>query len=104
MGARGDDWSEPSPGTFRVAGPRVTGWLDELRYRNLVPDPEQWEAIRDGRPLRRSPRGRPSITDFSSYNTDLSPQGRQHPRFAARPWFQPHWVGDLTLSCRVTVR
>ena len=44
------------------------------------------------------------ITDFSSYNTDLTPQGRQHPRFAARPWFQPHWVGDLTLSCRVTVR
>ena len=26
------------------------------------------------------------------------------PRRAARPWFQPHWVGDLTLSLRLTVQ
>ena len=44
------------------------------------------------------------MTDFSSYNTDLSPQGRLDRRSAARPWFQPHWVGDLTMSCRVDVR
>ena len=49
------------------------GW-PELRYRNVVPDPDQWEAIRDGLPLPVPPR--PTlITDFSSYNTDLTPPG-----------------------------
>jgi signal peptidase I len=97
-------WSEPAEGTFRFGGlpERSDAWA-ELRYRNLVPDPEQWQAIREQRLLPVEPRAT-LITDFSSYNTDLTPQGREHPRAAARPWFQPHWVGDLTLSCRVTVR
>jgi signal peptidase I len=97
-------WSEPAEGTYRLGrGQEKDDAWDELRYRNLVPDPDQWQAIRKQRPLPVEPR--PTlITDFSSYNTDLTPQGREHPRTAARPWFQPHWVGDLTLSCRVTVR
>jgi signal peptidase I len=97
---RGPGWSEPEAGTF-VSSPAEPGWT-ELGYGHLVPEPEQWEAVRRGEPL---PTPRPTlITDFSSNNTDLSPQGRLHPRLAARPWFQPHWVGDLTLSCQVTVR
>ena len=50
-------------------------------------------------------RLRPSpslITDYYSYNTDLSADDQSHPRGAARAWFQPHWVGDLTLSLRLT--
>jgi len=94
-------WTEPEPGTYTCLG-SGQGW-SELRYRHVVPDPEQWEAIRTARPLAVPPR--PTlVTDFSSYNTDLSPQGRPVRRFAARPWFQPHWVGDLTMSCRVDVR
>ena len=42
------------------------------------------------------------ITDLFSYNTDVSADDRDDPRRAARPWFQPHWVGDLTLSLRLT--
>jgi signal peptidase I len=94
-------WTEPEAGTFRVSNTQEN-WA-EFRYRHVVPDPEQWEAIRNGQELPVPPR--PTlITDFSSYNTDLSRQGRLQRRSAARPWFQPHWVGDLTMSCRVTVR
>ena len=95
-----DGWSEPADGDFKSSS-RGQGWT-ELRYRHIVPDPEQWDAIRAGLPVPTPPR--PTlITDFSSYNTDLTTQGRAHPRQAARPWFQPHWVGDLTVSCRLTV-
>jgi signal peptidase I len=95
-----EGWSEPAAGSYRPASDR-RGWT-ELRYRHVVPDPEQWHAMANGQELRVAPR--PTlITDFSSYNTDLSPQGKQYPQTAARPWFQPHWVGDLTLSCRVNV-
>jgi signal peptidase I len=99
-------WTETSDGTYRAGGGPAMGTGDgwsELRYRNVLPDPGQWQAIRENQPLPVGPR--PTlITDFSSYNTDLTPESREHPRAAARPWFQPHWVGDLTLSCRVTVR
>ena len=45
-------------------------WV-ELRYRHLVPDPEQWEAIADDRTLPRAPAAT-LITDFYSYNTNMS--------------------------------
>ena len=84
------------------SSPRRSERGSELRYRHVVPDPEQWEAIRAGQFLLTPPR--PSlVTDFSSFNTDLTPQSLEHPRPASRPWFQPHWVGDLTLSLRVEV-
>ncbi|WP_076343900.1 S26 family signal peptidase [Paludisphaera borealis] len=94
-----DSWSEPTPGTF--AAGRSEGWR-ELRYRHIVPDPEQWEAIRAGHDLLTPPRAS-LVTDFSSFNTDLTPQSLQHPRPASRAWFQPHWVGDLTLSLTIDV-
>jgi signal peptidase I len=93
-------WSESEPGTFepRPSGP---GW-SELRYRHLVPTPEQWAAIRRG---EAPGPARPSlITDFSSYNTDHADADRNAPRAAARAWFQPHWVGDLTITMRLDVR
>jgi signal peptidase I len=94
-------WTESPPGTF-VATKAASAWA-ELRYRHLVPNPEQWEAIRAGR-RPASPARATLITDYSSYNTDVSDRDRADPRRAARPWLQPHWVGDLTLSLRLTVR
>jgi signal peptidase I len=94
-------WTEPEPGRF-VPGPSTPGWI-ELRYRHIVPSPEQWQAIRDGEPPLAPPRAT-LITDYSSYNTELSSADRADAHRAARPWLQPHWVGDLTLSLRVELR
>jgi signal peptidase I len=96
-----ETWIEPNPGAY-VARSRPGEWA-ELRYRHVVPTPEQWGAIRAGAALPSPPRTM-LITDYASYNTDLAADDREYPRLAARPWFQPHWVGDLTISCRVTTR
>lgn len=93
-------FAEPTPGTFELKAPAPTGW-DELRYRNLVPDPAQWQAAMGG---GKSPLGKPRatlITDFYAYNTAEALYPGAHPERAG--WLQPHWVGDLTLSARVAV-
>lgn len=93
-----DAWTEPAAGRFVSAAP-ADRWA-ELRYRHLIFSPEQWEAVQRGSsPGEPSPR---LITDYSSYNTDVMPRDRDEPRHAARSWFQPHWVGDLSLSMRLT--
>jgi signal peptidase I len=90
-------WKEEPDAAFVSAGGTGSGW-DELRYSNLVPDPEQWEAVINNRDLPHPPR--PTlVTDFYSYNSS---------RMADSPsddaaWLQPHWVGDLTLSLRIQV-
>jgi signal peptidase I len=101
----GDAWAEEtmSPGTF-IASPPAEQWA-ELRYRHLVPDPLQWRAIEERVALPYPPR--PSlITDFYSYNTalygdnsDLTGETTYDQESA---WLQPHWVGDLTISCRLS--
>jgi signal peptidase I len=96
----GGGWTETTAGSFRAAGP--SNQWNELRYRHLVPDLEQWQAIREGKEPARPPRAT-LITDFSSFNTDLTAQAAARPRTASRRWFQPHWVGDLTLSAAVDV-
>ena len=93
------DWSERVPGTFAPTDPS-TDW-SELRYHHMVPSPGQWEAIRAGTPPSLP---RPTlITDFCSYNTEMTVEDHDHPYRSTRAWFQPHWVGDLTLSFRLTV-
>jgi signal peptidase I len=103
----GGGWKfdEPKLGLYR-AEPAADGQWVELRYKHLVPDPEQWDAIQSGRPLPRAPR--PTlITDFYSYNTNLTSDGSNivdEPRGETETaWMQPHWVGDLTLSASVEV-
>jgi Signal peptidase, peptidase S26 len=92
-------WAEDDaePGIYSVSTASDADWA-ELRYRHLVPDPKQWEAILAGARLTQEPR--PTlITDFYSYNTNLNPQGYR----SGYDLPEPHWVGDLTLSFQLQV-
>ncbi len=98
----GDGWKEDAPGTFAFAPRPEAGAWSELRYSHLVPDPEQWSALEKGNPLPRGPR--PTlITDFYSYNTNISPAYYDLWLQMHEGWLQPNWVGDLTVSGRVDV-
>ncbi len=101
VAASGCDWPQSPPGVY---SPRdhTKGWT-ELRYHHVVPSPAQWEALRAGEPLPRPPFST-LITDYYSYNTDVSAYDQSHPTGSARAWFQPHWVSDLTIALRLTVR
>jgi signal peptidase I len=93
-------WSEPVPGSFRPEA--SSNQWKELRYRHVVPRPSDWISINTGA-IPQSPPRPTLITDFLSYNTDATEEDRADLYRAARPWFQPHWVGDLTLSARLVV-
>ncbi len=90
---------------YQTAAPS-DGW-SELRYRHLVPEPDQWDAVLHNRPLPREPRAT-LVTDFYSYNTNLvagasnllDDSVREH----EGAWMQPHWVGDLTLQADLDVQ
>jgi len=101
VAASAGEWSEPGPGTY-CSQKRKGDWA-ELRYHHVVPSTEQWKAIRASAPLPGPPRAT-LVTDYCSYNTDITADDRLHQRGASRAWFQPHWVGDLTLALRLTVR
>jgi signal peptidase I len=99
--AAASDWTEDKakPGVF-IAAHTGDDWA-ELRYRHVVPDPVQWNALIEneaGEPLPRPPQTT-LITDFYSYNTNVTGDVRRDQDSA---WLQPHWVGDLTISSRVT--
>jgi signal peptidase I len=84
-------WKETGDGVFRATASQ--DWA-ALRYRHLAPEPDQAKAILAGEPSPTPPR--PTlITDFYSYNSfeRATAAGRSD-----SSWFQPHWVGDLTLS------
>ncbi len=91
-------FQESSEGKFSV-NPGADSKPSELRYRHLLPDPEQWTAIQARTSLPRPPR--PTlITDFYAYNTAISAsEGSWYEKSSA--WLQHNWVGDLTLSCQV---
>ncbi|MBV8230563.1 MAG: signal peptidase I [Planctomycetaceae bacterium] len=91
-------WTEEPSGTYSVAA--APGTEAELRYRHLLPDPEQWDAIVNGRALPWAPR--PTlITDFYSYNSNIT--GNLHLDRDGW-WMQPHWVGDLSLSATLRIK
>ncbi len=100
-GAGGAAWKQETEGVYATEGAAGSAWAD-LRYRHLVPDPEQWAALEKGSPLPRAPRAT-LITDFYSYNTNISQIDWDHWSQAHDGWLQPNWVGDLTVSCRVDV-
>jgi signal peptidase I len=107
-GAGSVGWKIVDPTVSRYEGDATEQeeWVD-LRYRHLVPDAEQWEALREGEPISRGPRAS-LITDFYSYNTNLTVDGadllEESHGESETVWLQPHWVGDLTLSATVEVK
>jgi signal peptidase I len=99
-------WKTPSPSESRyLAETGGEGW-SELRYNHLVPDPEQWAAVVEGRDLPREPRST-LITDFYSYNTNLTAPPRDafgSVQDGYSAWMQSDWVGDLTLESVIDVK
>jgi signal peptidase I len=100
----GWDRLDSAPSRFQT---KPTSEWAELRYRHLVPDPEQWSAIVTDETLPGPPRAT-LITDFYSYNTNIGADSSnmldeiQHDQDLA--WMQPHWVGDLTLDLQLEVQ
>ncbi len=66
-----------------------------VRYRHLVPTLIDWGAIKGDMPPAQNPRPQ-LISDFCGYNAYTG--GRQQD-----PDDDRYWVGDLTLSCTVTI-
>ena len=88
-------WNVVEDGLYEAT---TTGdkWLD-MRYEHRVPTPEQWRAVATSRPLPVQPRSS-LITDYYSYNTYLTRDA-----YDKQAWFQPHWVGDLTVEVLLQV-
>ena len=92
---------DPATSRYRVRWEPARTNGSSLRYRHLVPDPEQWEAIHDDRRCRGR-RGRRS----SPTSTRTTPTCRRSTTTCSTTssddqegaWMQPHWVGDLTLA------
>ncbi|NDC53483.1 MAG: signal peptidase I [Planctomycetia bacterium] len=83
-GAEGPGWRTADDGrSFALSGGVAT-----LRYRHLLPAPEDWAALEQGEPI--AGRARPRlIDDFQPYNAIAT---------------RPHWVGDLALACTLETR
>ncbi len=94
-------WKETAPGQFEPAG--TTSDWSEMSYRHIIPSPEEWSAVRSGRRPNSPPKAT-LITDFLSYNTEVVALDEPNARTAYRNSVPPHWVGDLTISLRLTVR
>jgi signal peptidase I len=99
------DWLVAETGVSRYQTKQASDQWSELRYRNLVPEPEQWDAVLNDQTPARGPRAT-LITDFYSYNTNMM-AGRSGPPDEGQidnAWMQPHWVGDLTLQADLEVK
>jgi signal peptidase I len=97
--------ADPVQSRYQADASSSADWV-EMRYRHIVPDPEQWDALIADRTLPRAPR--PTlVTDFYSYNTNMTSDAANlvdEPRGDSETaWLQTHWVGDLTLSASVEV-
>ncbi len=118
LAGRAEDWLRwrSEAGGWKIVGPSSSRYeckdspkneWAELRYRNLVPDPEQWEAIGNGQSSPRPPRAT-LVTDFYAYNTNMSADSANLlddlRRDQEGAWLQPHWVGDLTLELSLEVQ
>jgi signal peptidase I len=105
--AQKGDWVPFERGVSRYQTKGSSDDWSELRYRHLVPEPEQWDAVINDRALPREPRAT-LVTDFYSYNTNMVAGSSnllddvQHEQEGA--WMQPHWVGDLTLQADLEVQ
>ena len=84
--------------TARAPGDEVA-WI---RYWHLVPDIDDWQAIRQGPLPRDYAFPRPQlITDFCEYNSGLTAEAirRTRPEQLGIGFLGLHWVGDLAVEC-----
>jgi len=95
-------WKENQSGKFTASSDAEPEW-SELRYRHLLPDPEQWEAIRNQTEVPRMPPRPTLITDFYSYNTNNNMSHPNESLHGYDGWLQSNWVGDLSVSCRLDI-
>ena len=72
-----------------------------LRYRHLIPRPEDWKDLEQGRlPAELGSYPGCLITDYYTYNDAVTEDERRNGRSSS---FGTHWVGDLALECHVEV-
>ena len=103
-------WEEDSAGwveddearSFLLNGAKGGGELKWLRYRHIVPEPQDWAAWEEAKQrnamAKLSPWERLQIvTDFCGYNAYTGTLG-SHDHGAGY-----YWVGDLTLNCQIHV-
>lgn len=97
-----DGWSKDASGwkrdpqsksrQFELQPTEQPRWV---RYQHFVATQADWEAVSDQKPVARNPRPQ-LISDLCGYNSYTG--GR-----SAGTDDDRYWVGDLTLSCQVTV-
>jgi signal peptidase I len=99
------DWLVVETGLSRYHTKQASEQWCELRYHNLVPEPEQWDAVLSDQTPPRGPRAS-LVTDFYSYNTNMTAgrTGAPDEGQIDSAWMQPHWVGDLTLQADLEVK
>ncbi len=100
------NWLVEQTGVSRYMTKEATDQWAELRYRNLVPEPEDWNAMLNDRTPPRGPRST-LVTDFYSYNTNMMAPRTRPPDESEvdKAWMMhPHWVGDLTLQADIEVK
>jgi signal peptidase I len=94
-----DGWThDPLERRFQITAEaaRPEQWL---RYRHIVPTPEDWTAVLAGRPVQPRPI---LISDYCGYNAFLGTGDirQSSPRQIDYGGF---WVGDLTLCCDLSI-
>jgi signal peptidase I len=103
--SQGDGWLIEQVGVSRYQTKQSRDDWVELRYRNLVPEPEHWNAVLKSKSPPLGPRAT-LITDFYSYNTNMMAVGTRLPDESQvdGAWMQPHWVGDLTFQADFEIK
>jgi signal peptidase I len=99
-------WSESDGGWTHDAGqrtfhitPQAAAELQWLRYRHIVPRPEDWTAVLAGREVQPRPT---LISDYCGYNAFLG-TGRIQQSSPRQIDYGDFWVGDLTLGCELSI-
>ncbi len=88
---------------FELTGPAAAdGQTHWVRYRHLVPNPDEWDAVLAGN--RVSPRPQ-LVSDFCGYNAYYGSSGRMRHMPGSPDQVETGglWVGDLTANLELTV-
>ncbi len=97
-----DGWVLDEEARSFLLSAKSDGGLKWLRYRNIVPSPDDWAAWEEAKQRNAMAALAPwerlqIITDFCGYNAYSGTMG-SHDHGAGY-----YWVGDLTLNCQVHV-